>query len=34
MTTHKLPGGDATRHGTGDADLAITLTGAVRLRRR
>jgi len=25
MTTQKLPGSDAARHGTGDADLAIML---------
>ena len=33
MTTQKLPGTDATRHGTGDADLAIMLAAHDAFRR-
>jgi Hemerythrin HHE cation binding domain len=33
MTTHKLPGTDAARHGTGDADLTIMLAAHDAFRR-
>ncbi len=33
MTTQKLPGADAARHGTGDADLAIMLAAHRAFRR-
>ena len=33
MTTQKLPGSDAARHGTGDADLTIMLAAHGALRR-
>ena len=33
MTTQKLPGADASRHGTGDADLAIMLAAHRAFRR-
>ncbi len=33
MTTQKLPGADAARHGTGDADLAIMLAAHSAFRR-
>ncbi len=33
MTTQKLPGTDAARHGTGDADLAIMLAAHDAFRR-
>ncbi len=33
MTTQKLPGTDAARHGTGDADLTIMLAAHNALRR-
>ncbi len=33
MTTQKLPGADAARHGTGDADLAIMLAAHDAFRR-
>ena len=33
MTTQKLPGTDAARHGTGDADLAIMLAAHHAFRR-
>jgi Hemerythrin HHE cation binding domain len=33
MTTQKLPGSDATRHGTGDADLTIMLAAHDAFRR-
>ena len=33
MTTQKLPGSDAARHGTGDADLTIMIAAHEALRR-
>ena len=33
MTTQKLPGADAARHGTGDADLTIMLAAHDAFRR-
>lgn len=33
MTTRNLPGSDAARHGTGDADLTIMLAAHGALRR-
>lgn len=33
MTTRNLPGSDAARHGTGDADLTIMLAAHAALRR-
>ena len=33
MTTQKLPGTDAARHGTGDADLTIMLAAHQAFRR-
>jgi hypothetical protein len=33
MTTHKLPGTDAARHGTGDADLTIMIAAHDAFRR-
>jgi hypothetical protein len=33
MTTQRLPGSDAARHGTGDADLTIMLAAHAALRR-
>src|ERR1051326_8767676 len=33
MTTQKLPGSDAARHGTGDADLTIMLAAHDAFRR-
>ena len=33
MTTQKLPGTDAARHGTGDADLTIMLAAHDAFRR-
>jgi hypothetical protein len=33
MATSNLPGTDAARHGTGDADLAITLAAHAAFRR-
>jgi hypothetical protein len=33
MTTHQLPGTDAARHGTGDADLTVMLAAHDAFRR-
>ena len=33
MTTQKLPGADAARHGTGDADLTIMIAAHDAFRR-